>query len=328
MRSVLLFGRLWVVCFAVVWAASSVANAAVIDGLLVVDSGTDRVLLLDPVNGSILNDRLIEDPNLLTPVNAIDSGRGTIFVSDQLLDEVREYSTTGQFLRTVVNNTQVDNIRGIAVRNNSLYVTVAGGNAGAGRLHTVQQFDLNTGIQSTFIDTNGGTASAVLGSPWDVTFRENDVLVSDSVVERVRRFDFNGNFVGDLSGLTIDFPQQVVDTPDGDVLVANSANGGGLLRFDDSGAFTGAFAGQGIFSARGVAELENGQFLYGGGINLITIDPSTNSSATLISESGRSFRYIERVSITAVPEPSSLAFLTITGGVIAARRRRRSASLS
>lgn len=310
---------------------SPVAFASVtIDGLLVVESVSNRVLLLDAADGTILNDRLIDDQILQTPVNAIDSGRNTIFISDQLLDEVREYSVTGQYLRTVVNASQVDNIRGIATRNGALYVTVAGSNAGAGIQNTVQRFDLTTGAQSTFIAADGGTGSVVLGSPWDVTFRDSDVLVSDSGADLVLRFDLNGNFLSPFDLNIIGFPQQVTETPSGDILVGNSTSGGGLLRFESDGTFRGAFAGSNgvnnVFSARGVAELEDGRYLYGSGINLIAVNPLTGASQAIISENGRSFRFIERVTITdptAIPEPSVIATLFIGVAAYLYRQRRR-----
>jgi hypothetical protein len=282
--------------------------------LFIVDSGRNRVLLASSFDGSILNPDLIVDNSLQTPVNAIDSGRGTIFLSDQVLDQVREYSYTGSFLGTVVSNTQVDNIRGIAVRDNALYVTNAGSGAGANRTNTVQRFDLASGAQSTFIAATDSSNLLRLGSPWDVTFRDSDVLVSDSTVDTVQRYDLSGNFLSTFSSISISFPQQVNVNLNGDVTVGN--NTGGIVRLGPTGSFLEAV---GPTTARGVFQLGNGNYLYGSGNTLGVYNPMTMLTTSLITDNASSFRYIEA---TAVPEPTSIALLSIASGALVLKRRR------
>jgi hypothetical protein len=290
-------------------------SATLFADLMVLDSGNNRIVLASSSNGSILNPNWLVDSALQTPVNAIDSGRGTIFVSDQLASLVREYTypTPGNpatFLGNFVNNTQINNNRGIAVLNNALYVTVAGGTFA----NTVQRFDLSNGGQSTFINSN-------LASPWDIAFRANDVLVTNSTDGITRRFDLSGTYLGAFSTTAITNPRQIHFEADGDVTIGN--NNGGIVRFDSNGTFQSAF---GPSSARGVFQLDNGNYLYGSGINLGIYDVGTNTSNVIgsVSGTGASFQYIEFVDLSAVPEPSSLALVACVGLLGLTRRRTQS----
>lgn len=261
--------------------------------LMIVESVGNRVMLASSFDGSIINANFIVDNSLQTPHSAIDSGRGSIFISDQLLSEVREYSYSGVFLQTVVTSSQINNSRGIAVRDNALYVTVAGG----ANPNTVQRFDLTTGAQSTFISTN-------LGSPWDVAFRANDVLVSDGTANIIRQYDLSGNFLGNFaSGYSS--PRQISLDAEGNVLVARNTSGGGISRFTSDGVFLG---GVGQFASVGAFRLENGNYIYGGGVNLYTTTGVGADTLVLGGGTGFSFRQIEFI---AVPEPSSILLFGI-----------------
>ncbi len=261
--------------------------------LLIVDSVGNRVMLASSFDGSIINQNFIVDNTLQTPTNAIDSGRGTIFVSDQLLDEVREYSYGGSFLGTVVGGASVDNMRGIAVRNNILYITVdSGANA-----DTVQQFNLSTNSLSTFISD----PSLISPSFWDVTFRSNDVLVSNSATGLINRYDLNGTPLGAFTTTPVTTIRQVSLQSNGDIIVANA--GGGIVSFNSSGVFQSAF---GPPSAFGVYPLENGNYIYGAGINLSIYNPNTQLVSPVLSGNQFGFRFIEFFDASAIPEPSGL----------------------
>jgi len=283
------------------FASASNVHAA----LMIVESVGNRVILASSFDGSIINANFIVDNDLLTPHSAIDSGRGTIFISDQLLSQVREYSYSGAFLQTVVSSSQINNSRGIAVRDNGLYVTVAGSVAGGPNItNTVQRFDLTTGVQSTFI-SNFINPTTNLGSPWDVAFRANDVLVTDGTTNTVRRYDLSGAYLGDFatgySGL-----RQISVEADGDVLLARNTSGGGVSRLTSTGSFLG---GVGLSPSVGAFQLENGNVIYGGGINLwINSGPGVDTPVVVGPGTGFSFRQIEFI---AVPEPSSILLVSV-----------------
>jgi hypothetical protein len=277
------------------------------------NSGPGRVLLASHVDGSIINPNFIVDTNLQTPVSAIDSGRGTIFISDALSNQIREYSLSGSFMQTIVQNTQISGPRGIDIYNNGLFVTTSSGTF----QNTIQRFDLTTGAQTTFI------TNANLGSPWDIAFRATDVLVSDGTLNGIRQFDLSGNFIGNFTGaVAYSSPRQITVTPSGEVLLARSVGGGGVSRFSSTGTPLG---GIGLGPSAGAYQLENGNYIYGAGINLV-LNTAPLSDTPLLTVSTASFRQIEF--IAAVPEPSSIMLVSLVlVGLTSIAKSRRPKSL-
>ncbi len=300
-----------IVVFLVVAGLSTAVGAQSV--LLIPDSTADRVSAFSPVDGSIIDLNFIPpDPdNLSTPINAIRSPQGTIYVSDQLDDAVREYKLDGGFVGTVVDASNgLDNIRGIDFYEGNLYVTVGGNNGGLG--DTIQRFDANGGSQITWATTN-------IDSPFDIIFRATTpvptALVANIDTENIDEYDTSGNFLGsfvDSDGVSgIDFPEQLHETANGDILAGGFSVPAGIYRYDSSGNQINYFdVGTGV---RGVYELQNGNILWTAGSGVFSLDPNTGQSL-LITDDG-SFRFIESV---LVPEPAcgllaSMAFLVAFG---------------
>lgn len=294
-------------------AATLGTSSAVQADLMVVDSASDRVLLVNEFDGSIINASFITDSTRFsTIVNAVSSGPNTVFISDQVANAVFEYSTSGTYLRTVVSSTAngLSNIRGIAVHNNRLYVTVAGGTY----TNTVQSFRLDGTDQQTFIGSK-------LDSPWDVYFRGNDVLVSNSGSDDIERFDLNGNYLNTLISSTgvggINFPQQIHERANGNLLVGGFSVSAGIYEYLPNGTQANYYN---LPGPRAAFELGNGKYLYSAGTRLAVFDPVTLVSTDIINSLNSSFRYIEKVQ--AVPEPGSWLVLGSLGGLVAVCRRR------
>ncbi|MEP0767274.1 MAG: PEP-CTERM sorting domain-containing protein [Fimbriimonadia bacterium] len=293
--------------------ALALSVSALAQGMLLVpDSTADVVHGFDPYDGIYVGVVIPFYSGFSTPINAIDSTRGTIYVSDQVADAIYEFDYSGNYIRTITNlaSSGVDNIRGIAIRDGYLYVTNGSGTWN----NTIQRFDLDGGSQSTFASTN-------LSSPFDVYFRENDVLVSNSSSDDIEWFDLAGGYLGKFVDSTgagnVNFPEQIARRANGNVLVAGFSPAIGIYEYDSEGVLLNFYAfGNGN---RGVYELGNGDIMFTDGNGVYRIDSVTGSLVTL--KTGGSFRFIEWA---PVPEPSALAGLSFAFlGVVTMLRRRR-----
>lgn len=292
--------------------------------LLLPDSGNDRVLLLNPLNGAIVNSSFISDPTRFSTIIAAihDAQNGRILVSDQVADAVFAYDMNGNFIETLVDASDgLDNIRGIAYRNNQLYVTV-GGNTG-GLVDTIQRFDSDGSNRVTW-------ASTAVASPFDILFRQNDALVSAINSDNIERYDLSGNHLDTFhnsDGVSgIDFPQQIFEDANGDIWVSGFSPPAGLYRYSSTGTQL-QYEDAGL-ALRGVFRLGNGNLLVTGGTRLDVYDPNTDSFTTLVNEAGASFRFLHLADFTPIPEPATLLLggIGITGAAVAGwkvRRRRK-----
>lgn len=304
-------------------AALLVSAAASAGTLIITSSGGnsagDRAFTVDDFDGSGFTEFLRDDAGLGTPVATIPTGRGTYFVSDQVSDGVFEYSAAGVRIGTVVGPTEgFDNVRGITIRDGFLYAAVGSGTYAANVQRIPLAWNGTThvgGATSTFAQLGAG------GSPWDVQFRSNDVLVSDSSTDDILRFSLTGTSLGTLvsspgSG-DLNFPQQIA-LDGSEFLVAGFSLPTGIYRYAADGTRLNAYAlDTGI---RGVARLGNGKILWTGGTRLGVFDPATGTSENILNDAQYSFRYITR-NVAPVPEPASLAVLVL--GLAAVKRRRK-----
>lgn len=259
--------------------------------LLIPDWTNDRVCAFSPVDGSLINANFIPTNRDLfdSPKHALPTPSGTILVSDQLKDAIHEFDGFGNYIRTIANitNNGIDNIRGMAIREGKLYVTV-----GSGSLqNTIQRFNLDGTGQETFIGAN-------LSSPFAIYFRENDMLVSNSNnPELIRRFDLNGAFLGQWGSTSIRFPQQITRRSNGNLLVACFSPPAGIYEFDAAGNQVASYA---VSSGpRGAYELENGLILFTDGAGVKVFDPNAPNPANTVQTifSQGNFHYIERYDI-------------------------------
>jgi len=259
--------------------------------LLIPDWTNDRVIAVSPVDGSLIDANFIPTNNSLldSPKHALPTPRGTILVADQLKDAIHEFDGFGTYLRTIADltNNGIDNIRGIAIREGKLYVTVGSGTY----QNTIQRFNLDGTGQETFISQN-------LSSPFAIYFRENDMLVSNSNASAlIRQFDLSGAFLGQWGGTTIRFPQQIARRSNGNLLVAGFSTPAGVYEFDAAGnqvAYYNVSSGP-----RGVYELENGLILVTDASGVKVFDPNAQNPADTVQTlvSGGNFQYIELYAI-------------------------------
>ena len=232
--------------------------------LLVPDSSNGRVMAFDPQTGNLLDPDFIpyqEEANLGTPIEVmLNPGGDGFWLSDQIRDVVYGYDLEGNFLGVVApaggaNTAIADNIRGIALSpDGNLLVTVAsGGNANA-----VAEFDPAGNYLGNYLPNGAGG----LNGPWDLLFRENDVLVTASSSGHIHRYGLDGTPLGQFhSGLG--FPQQMQQLPNGNILIGQFTTLGGVTpgvwELTADGDLVGIYTG--VSGNRGVYELPNGNIL-------------------------------------------------------------------
>ncbi|MEO0825509.1 MAG: PEP-CTERM sorting domain-containing protein [Cyanobacteria bacterium J06639_16] len=321
-----------------VWLLA-IPTAQAADFLMIPDSNSDRILLFDPFDGSLVNDNFIDGAGLFsTPLNAIQVNE-EIWVSDQVADSIFRFDLSGGLINTISGG--LDNIRGMAFVGDTVYVSNAGTNNGApGDGEVVITFDTQ-GNNLGFFDT---------GDPYDILAYNGDLLINDinsdaNGGEDIDRYDLNGNLLGtfhDSDGLTgIDFPQQMTQRANGNVLVAGFSAPGGIYEYDPDGNPVGFFDGNSGIAfrgIRGVYELGNGNILWTGGDGVVSTDLATGTATDiftvntpdLLPEDGYrpSARYIDKLSIpdvADVPEPG-MALGLFSLGLLGLSQRRRQKS--
>ena len=136
-------------------------------------------------------------------------------------------------------------------------VTVANG----GNANSIAEFD-QTG---TFLGSFIGVGSGGLDSPFDLIFRDNDVLVVSIDTDNVIRYDLDGTFLDIFAG-GIPFGEQIFEMANSDVAVANFSGTNGVSVYDASGSLLRNLAG--VTGLRGVYELPSGNVMVtnGGGV--------------------------------------------------------------
>lgn len=244
--------------------------------LLIVESTGDRVMAFDPASGDLVDMDFIPPSSgiLSTPIQAQQSPWGTITISDQLNDVVQEFDTSGVFIGTFapaggVNNAIMDNIRGHMYHPNTgnLLVAVSGG----ANQDAIAEFDQGGNYLGNFVANSAGGIDA----PWGIWFRSTpaDVLITGDAHDSVLRYDHSGNFLSILAPIN-NFPEQVVDLPDGNIAVANfGGTQEGVVVLDSNGTLLRTLTG--VSGNRGVWRLGNGNLITTNGSGVHEIDYNT-----------------------------------------------------
>jgi len=279
------------------------------DGLLLIpDSGDDRVMAFYPDNGNLYDANFIPaDPtNLSTPIAAALHPNGhSILVSDQIEDGLIEYDLNGNFVGWFApaggpNTAILDNVRGWCVKadGNILVTAASGTNADA-----VAEFDKDGSYVGNFIPPN----SSIMDSPFGVMYRihQNDYLVSASTSNAVHRYDASGSYLGDLVP-SISFPEQVAETPSGNLLVAGFSTPSGCYEYTSTGTYVGYY--DVVSGLRGVCELGNGNILVTNGTGVYEINRSNQLVSTKIAAvNGRFINFAPGDGGVSVDDPAVIS---------------------
>lgn len=270
-----------------------------------------NIVLLDPFDGSVINPSFID----LSPLNqgqpkALVQVGEEIWISDQTADRIDRFDLSGNFLSTI--DTGLDNIKGLDVIGDEVWVTNAGSANGAPGAAIVR-FDLQGNLLGNF---------ATVGSSFDVLDAgSGEVYISYIGNEtRIERRDYQGNNLGDLvSTGVVNFIQQMVLAPDANTVFAavfsnNGANIAGLYEFSRVDGTIVDFWQEG--SLRGVMPLGNGNFLLSAGTNygVKILDPLSGNTTQLWPESSQYFARLDLSPCSTPPTPVGAANQTFNAG--------------
>ncbi|MCR9218332.1 MAG: hypothetical protein NXI14_14160 [bacterium] len=299
--------KLTALAIAVIAGAASTAVAGPPSEFLVVpDSSNDILVTFSPFDGSLINSNFATIGGG-TPKHALQVGN-EIWVSNQLTDQVDRFTLNGAFVSSIVGG--LDNIKGMEVVGNEVWVTNAGSNNGAPG-NSIVKIDIGSATISG--------SSPTSGSLFDVINYQGQVLGTNITSEDLEFYDAGGNFASvfhasdGVSG--IDFPQQAFARDNGGLLVAGFSPTSGVYAYDAAGNDLGIVAGLDS-GARGVYELGNGNIMWTNGAGVWVTDPNTGQ-VTQVYDGGSS-QYIDLV---VIPAPGAAGLLALAG--FASTRRRR-----
>jgi len=273
--------------------------------LIMPDSTNNRLVSFDAFDGSLVNSNLFGLAGG-TPVHAMQVG-SEIWVSEQIGDRVSRWSMTGTSLGAITGG--LDNIRGMGLIGNTVYVTNAGTANGA------------PGAALVMYDTTGSALGNFLTpgapSPFGILSYQGGMLVSSSSAnDDIHEYSLAGASLGTFhNSASLSFVEQMDYAVNGEVLAACFTTGG-IARLDPTtGALLGSFGP--ASGLRGLKRLGNGNVLYSNASGAFVFNTVTGGSTQVYTGGGRYFDLLA----DPVPEPASMAILGV--GALALLRRRR-----
>jgi Secretion system C-terminal sorting domain/HYDIN/CFA65/VesB-like, Ig-like domain len=254
------------------------------DSLYLIPESTNKRVMAFTTSGVLLDSVFITDmplDTLNTPIKILyHKDRKTFLITDQVLDIVQEFDTTGTYLRTFAPRggksvNILDNIRGMAFHpNDNLLVS----NAGGLNQDAIAGFDLFGTFRDNFI----APMDSIMDSPFDVLVRTSDVLIPGINTDGIHKYDLAGNYIEDFA-TGVAFPEQIIELRNGDIAVANFNGESGIQIYPSNG---GAYSQllSGVTNNRGVAELNNGNLLTTNSSGAHIIDRATGSFINTVRE--------------------------------------------
>lgn len=293
--------RLFAAAVTLAFCANGAANAQYV---MMADSTNNRMVLFNPFDGSLVNSNYFGLAGG-TPVHALQVNN-EIWVSEQIGDRIARFDVFGNSLGAITGG--LDNIRGMGLVNNTVYVTNAGTQNGAPGAAVVM-FDTAGNNMGSF--STVGTAP----SPFGILAYRDDILVSSSSAnDDIHQFSLTGASLGTFHNTTnLNFAEQMAYATNGDILVAGFSSNN-IVRLDaNDGSLLGSFTASG---ARGVYQLGNGNIMWTSGTGAFVFDVNTGGNTLIYSGGGRYLDFL------AIPTPGAAAAMGLAGLAFGARRRR------
>ena len=297
------------------------------DGVLLVPNSASSnrgVMAFDVEDGTLIDEEFIPhyafaDGTLYTPNHVLANADDTGFlVADQINDVITEYDLDGNYRGIFApiggeDSTIMWNIRGMAWSpNDTLLVTVASGD----NADSIVEFAADGTFLGTFLEA--GTDG--LDGPWFIAVREDDVLVSASDSAAIHSFSHDGETTNARFAEELNWPEQIAETPEGSVLVANWSNRTGMLprgihEYSADGQHLAHYEIPGATSIAGVHPLGNGNILATTEDGVIEIDRAGTVQETE-QEGGRG-RFISEIvmpDLRSCQTPDEVAWLEVEPG--------------
>lgn len=241
--------------------------------LLAPNSDRDHrgVMAFDAQDGTLLDEAFIPhhdyaDTSLYTPTHVLLNADQTGFLlTDQIRNVITEYDLDGNFVGYFAPTAEgedrsiMQNIRGMAWSpEGTLLVTVATGD----NANSVVEFDAEGNYLGHFVEPGLGG----LEGPWFLTFRDEDVLVAASGSQAIHSYSTDGTTDNGMFTTQMRWPEQMEETEQGTLLVANLFSGSGFLdrgvyEFSADGELVDGWSVPGSTSYAGVHPLGNGNML-------------------------------------------------------------------
>jgi hypothetical protein len=258
-------------------ALGSAASAQI---LIMPDSTANALVSFDPMDGSVLNPSMFPLQGG-TQIGAIDVN-GEVWVSEQIGDRISRWDINGNSLGVIGPihaGGGLDNIRGLTLIGNTVYVTNSGTANGAPG-NAVVLFDTSGAYISHFITTG------LAPSPFSLILHQGDLLVaSSSANDDVHRFTQAGVTIGTFHNSTaLNFAHQISPASDGNVWVGGFSSNNVVKLDATSGNVLFSFTASG---ARGVYELGNGNVMWTNGSGAHIYNMALGTSSLVHAGGGR-----------------------------------------
>lgn len=250
-----------------------------------------KIILFDVQDGTLVIDNYIILTSLdVGTVKQVIRVQDELWVSDQTKDKVYRLDLVGNSLGAI-GESGLDNLRGLSIINDEVWLANAGtGNGAPG--YAVVQVGFDGEIAGNFL---------VDGSPWAfLPYSGNHVLISfsdaGSYPSQIGEYDLSGTFINswNVPG-EIKFIQQINQTASGNYLAASFSTGvypSGIHLYDNQGTYLQILGGTSGSGARGCIELGNGNVMWtnGQGIHIANV---TNGTSALVYPG--SFQFLEKI---------------------------------
>jgi len=250
-----------------------------------------RMVLFDPETGALVNANYfpLNGATNSTPLHAMQVG-GEIWVSEQVGDRLARYDLVGTYLGQIGGGTTggLDNIRGMALAGNTVYVTNGGSGNGSPGVNSVAMFDTTGSPLGSF------STAAMAPSPFSVLLHQGDLLVgaSSTSANDIHRFLLDGSSVGAFHSSALSFIEQLGHATNGDVLAAVFTTDVVARLDSDTGVQISTFPASG---ARGVRQLGNGNIMWTSSGGVFVRDVVAGISTNVYTTSGG--RYIDLLTL-------------------------------